>query len=54
MPNKDSHKQLFEAISKQKVKDSISTLNYIDKHKEKQKKAEEFVETFLQKTMTIR
>ena len=38
MPNKDSHRELFEAISKKKVKESISCNNYIDKHKAKKLK----------------
>eukprot|EP00347_Sterkiella_histriomuscorum_P005358 403356914 len=53
MPNKDSHKQLFEALSKKKVKESISSQNYIDKQLRKKLDKQEFIESIMLKTQTI-
>ncbi|CDW80796.1 kinesin motor domain protein [Stylonychia lemnae] len=53
-PNKDFYKQLFEALNKKKVKESISTFNYVDKTTRKQLDREEFIEKIMMQTMEIK
>jgi hypothetical protein len=54
MPTKDSHRQLFEALAKKKVKDSISSQNYVDDAKKKQIETKEYIERVLSQTQAIR
>lgn len=51
MPNKSTHKHLFEALSKKKVRESMSQ-NYTKIDTKTQKK-EEFMGEFLTKTLNI-
>ena len=50
-PNKDTHRQLFSAIGKKKVKESQS-LHY-EKPDNKEKREKAFIEDIRMKTMTI-
>lgn len=50
MPNKDSHAQLFEALSKDKIQQSTSTNLYMDKVLKKKREKEKFIEQVLLKT----
>ena len=55
MPTKESHKYLFEAITKQKVKESIATTGYIDKQtRDRMDSQKKFMGEFLSKTQHIR